>query len=90
MFVRISAHNMLRNAGESRVHLFEDRNLDIDFYRCLRSESIDAYAEEKHPLSIPTETLSKHSSFLLRNDLYDCNIDICTPEVSQSWPYRLT
>jgi translation initiation factor eIF-2B subunit epsilon len=62
------------------VHVFERKHLDNGFYRCLLSEPLSPHTE-KQPLSIATDILSKHTDLLLRNDLYDCNIDICTPEV---------
>lgn len=76
-----------RNVEETRVHVFEEKHVDDGFYRCLLSESIDVYSEEKQPLSIPTEITTKHTNFILRNDLFDCNIDICTQEVPSISPY---
>jgi translation initiation factor eIF-2B subunit epsilon len=68
------------NVKEMRVHVFESQRSDNGFYRCLLSEPVSPHSE-KQSLSIATDILQKHTNLLLRNDLYDCNIDICTPEV---------
>jgi len=54
---------------------------DYTFHRTLLSERLDPYPDRKRLVYLSKEIISKHTNFLLRNDLCDCNIEICTPEV---------
>ena len=83
------AYESLRKVEETRIHVFEHKQFDDGFCRCLLSEPIDVYSEARQLLSIPTDIASKHTGFLVRNDLYGCNIDICTPEVPKTQPRHL-
>jgi len=42
---------------------------------------MEIFPERKKILQLPKELISKHPNISLRNDLYDVNIEICTPEV---------
>ena len=54
--------------------------------RCLHYEEIDNHSEE-HParLNIDTEIILTHPELDIRQDLIDCSIDICTPDVLSLW-----
>ncbi|KAI9932753.1 hypothetical protein ASPWEDRAFT_202756 [Aspergillus wentii DTO 134E9] len=54
--------------------------------RCLHYEEIDHHSTEHSPrLNIDTEIMLSHSELDIRQDLIDCNIDICTPDVLSLW-----
>ncbi|PTU18157.1 hypothetical protein P175DRAFT_0560057 [Aspergillus ochraceoroseus IBT 24754] len=53
--------------------------------RCLHYEEIDHYSPESSRLTIDTELLETHAEIDIRQDLIDCNIDICTPDVLSLW-----
>lgn len=54
--------------------------------RCLHYEEIDHHSNE-HParLSIDAEIILTHPELDIRQDLIDCSIDICTPDVLSLW-----
>lgn len=54
--------------------------------RCLHYEEIDHRSEE-HParLNIDAEIILSHAELDIRQDLIDCSIDICTPDVLSLW-----
>lgn len=54
--------------------------------RCLHYEEIDHHSED-HPsrLNIDAEILLSHAELDIRQDLIDCSIDICTPDVLSLW-----
>ncbi|KAJ5679713.1 translation initiation factor eIF-2B subunit epsilon [Penicillium macrosclerotiorum] len=54
--------------------------------RCLHYEEIDHHSDE-HPtrLNIDAETILSHGELDIRQDLIDCSIDICTPDVLSLW-----
>lgn len=54
--------------------------------RCLHYEEIDHNSED-HPsrLNIDAEILLSHAELDIRQDLIDCSIDICTPDVLSLW-----
>ncbi|KAL2828989.1 nucleotide-diphospho-sugar transferase [Aspergillus cavernicola] len=53
--------------------------------RCLHYEEIDHHSPESSRLNIDTEIITTHSELDIRQDLIDCNIDICTPDVLSLW-----
>jgi translation initiation factor eIF-2B subunit epsilon len=54
--------------------------------RCLHYEEIDHHDTEAHArLTIDTEILTTQAEIDIRQDLIDCNIDICTPDVLSLW-----
>lgn len=55
--------------------------------RCLHYEEIDRHADEEHSsrLNIDAEIILKHPELDIRQDLIDCSIDICTPDVLSLW-----
>lgn len=54
--------------------------------RCLHYEEIDHYDKSSPArLNIDTEILTSHAELDVRQDLIDCNIDICTPDVLSLW-----
>ncbi|KAA8649789.1 translation initiation factor eIF2B catalytic subunit epsilon [Aspergillus tanneri] len=53
--------------------------------RCLHYEEIDQYAPESSRLNIDTDIILSHQELDIRQDLIDCNIDICTPDVLSLW-----
>ena len=77
---------MVRNLRDARVHVFDEENCstssEYDFHRCLVSEYLEVFPDRKRILHISKDITSKHKNILIRNDLYDCGIEICTPEVS--------
>ncbi|ANB13411.1 Gcd6p [Sugiyamaella lignohabitans] len=52
--------------------------LDDETNRCLRYETGSSAVNQ---VSIDGELLSEHDNIAVRNDLIDCQIDICTPDV---------
>lgn len=53
--------------------------------RCLHYEEIDHHSPESSRLNIDAELITTHQEIDLRQDLIDCNIDICTPDVLSLW-----
>lgn len=56
--------------------------------RCLHYEEIDHHADHSgHTarLNMDTEIILSHAEVDIRQDLIDCNIDICTPDVLSLW-----
>lgn len=53
--------------------------------RCLHYEEIDHHSEHSSRLNIDSEVILSHSELDIRQDLIDCNIDICTPDVLSLW-----
>jgi translation initiation factor eIF-2B subunit epsilon len=55
--------------------------------RCLHYEEIDRHADDGQParLNIDAEIIMSHLELDVRQDLIDCSIDICTPEVLSLW-----
>jgi translation initiation factor eIF-2B subunit epsilon len=52
--------------------------------RCLHFEQMPN-RDKTHSLSIDPELLSTHQELEIRQDLIDCGIDICTPDVLALW-----
>jgi translation initiation factor eIF-2B subunit epsilon len=55
--------------------------------RCLHYEEIDRHPDEEQlsRLNIDAEIILKHPELDIRQDLIDCSIDICTPDVLSLW-----
>lgn len=53
--------------------------------RCLHYEEIDHSDEQSSRLSIDAEIILTHQELDIRQDLIDCSIDICTPDVLSLW-----
>ncbi|KAL8874326.1 MAG: hypothetical protein Q9174_000325 [Haloplaca sp. 1 TL-2023] len=53
--------------------------------RCLHYEDIRTFATSSHPVALDPDLLSGHAELDVREDLIDCNIDICTPDVLGLW-----
>ncbi|KAJ5190376.1 uncharacterized protein N7498_009361 [Penicillium cinerascens] len=54
--------------------------------RCLHYEEIDHHDDDAPTrLNIDTEIILTHSELDIRQDLIDCSIDICTPDVLGLW-----
>lgn len=53
--------------------------------RCLHYEEIDHHSSESSRLNIDSEIILTHRELDIRQDLIDCNIDICTPDVLSLW-----
>jgi translation initiation factor eIF-2B subunit epsilon len=55
--------------------------------RCLHYEEIDRHADEEElsRLNIDAEIILKNPELDIRQDLIDCSIDICTPDVLSLW-----
>jgi translation initiation factor eIF-2B subunit epsilon len=79
---------VLREAGTS--HRTKARGTSPIFMidptkdRCLHFEQVPN-RDQKNFLSIDPELLSTHQELEIRQDLIDCGIDICTPDVLALW-----
>ncbi|KAJ5168016.1 uncharacterized protein N7482_003610 [Penicillium canariense] len=81
---------VLREAG--RNHRTKSSSISPVFVidptkdRCLHYEEIDHHSDE-HParLNIDTEIILSTPELDIRQDLIDCSIDICTPDVLSLW-----
>lgn len=79
---------VLREAGNS--HRTKARGsspvfvIDPTKDRCLHFEQMPN-RDQTHYLSIDPELLSSHQELEVRQDLIDCGIDICTPDVLALW-----
>ena len=58
--------------------------IDTEKDRCLHFEQMPN-RDQSHFLSIDPELLSGHQELEIRQDLIDCGIDICTPDVLALW-----
>jgi translation initiation factor eIF-2B subunit epsilon len=77
-----------RDLREARLHVLDEENSTLssqyDFHQCLLSEHVPVYPERKRVVQLSKDVTRHHTNVVFRNDLYDCNIDICTPEVFHS------
>ena len=77
--------SLRRNLRDARLHVLDETNTSVssayEFHRCLVSEHVEVYPERKRYMHLSKEIMSRHTNVLFRNDLYDCNVEICTPEV---------
>ncbi|KAI4175806.1 MAG: hypothetical protein LQ343_001419 [Gyalolechia ehrenbergii] len=53
--------------------------------RCLHFEEIHASGNRGRHISLDPDLLSAHAEIEIREDLIDCQIDICTPDVLGLW-----
>ncbi|KAH8701711.1 putative translation initiation factor eif-2b epsilon subunit [Talaromyces proteolyticus] len=53
--------------------------------RCLHYEEIDHHHKSSSRLNIDAELITSHAEIDIRQDLIDCSIDICTPDVLSLW-----
>jgi len=72
-----------RPLGDSGVFV-----LDEDTDECLHYEAV-AGLPLKKAVHIQKEAITKHQNVVIRNDLIDCGIDICSMEVCNLY-FRLT
>jgi translation initiation factor eIF-2B subunit epsilon len=79
---------VLREAGASHRTKAQGTSpvfvIDPTKDRCLHFEQMPN-KERTHFLSIDPELLSTHQELEIRQDLIDCGIDICTPDVLALW-----
>lgn len=79
---------VLREAGTRHRTKAQGTNpvfvIDPSKDRCLHFEQMPN-REQKHVVSIDPELLSSHQELEIRQDLIDCGIDICTPDVLALW-----
>lgn len=64
-----------RPQGETSVFV-----LDANTQECLHYEAVKGYPVQEY-VRIPREILKEHPELDIRNDLIDCGIDVCSPEV---------
>ncbi|KAK2738572.1 hypothetical protein FQN57_006995 [Myotisia sp. PD_48] len=82
---------ILREVGESnRVRKSAPQPvfvIDPAKQRCLHYQELKPQTQDGQlpSLEIDPEIIENHSEVDIRNDLYDCRIDICTPEVLGLW-----
>lgn len=78
---------VLREAGDSHrtksQHMRPCFVVDPDTDACVHYEQLRP--RESPRLDIPEEVLKEHVEIDVREDLIDCGIDICTPEVLAQW-----
>lgn len=83
---------VLREAG--RTHRAKSSSVSPVFIvdptkdRILHYEEIDHHQHAEHNasrLTIDTELIAEHAELDIRQDLIDCSIDICTPDVLSLW-----
>jgi translation initiation factor eIF-2B subunit epsilon len=79
MLLREAGQSHQRSETSSVVSTFV---LDSSTDRCLHYE--EGQAGERHSLAIDPDMLS-HPELDIRQDLVDCRIDICTPEMLSLW-----
>lgn len=69
-----------RTKGQQRRQCFV---IDAETERCVHYERVRP--KESPRLNIPEEVLKDHVEIDVREDLIDCGIDICTPDVLAQW-----
>lgn len=80
---------VLREAG--KTHRIKPSGISPVFVidptkdRCLHYEEISDHGDSSSRLSIDSELILTHTELDVRQDLIDCNIDICTPDVLSLW-----
>ena len=81
---------VLREAGRSK-HRTKSSSVSPVFVvdptkdRCLHYEEIDNRVGSSSRLNVDTDIMLSHPELDIRQDLIDCNIDICTPDVLSLW-----
>ncbi|PKY07353.1 putative translation initiation factor eif-2b epsilon subunit [Aspergillus campestris IBT 28561] len=81
MILREAGRNH-RTKSSSEMPIFV---IDPTKDRCLHYEEIDRHSPESKRLNIDTEIIETHQELDIRQDLIDCSIDICTPDVLSLW-----
>lgn len=81
MILREAGRNH-RTKSSSEMPIFV---IDPTKDRCLHYEEIDRHSPESSRLNIDTEIIETHQELDIRQDLIDCSIDICTPDVLSLW-----
>ena len=80
---------ILREAGNADGQWKKKRRpvfvIDPRANRCLTYEELGPGGDEGHRLLLDPEFFSGHGEIDVREDLIDCHIDICTPEVLGQW-----
>ncbi|CAG8443520.1 6183_t:CDS:10 [Acaulospora morrowiae] len=70
-----SPFHRTRAMGESSIFV-----LDAKTNECVHYESVEAFPRKRR-MVMSTEVFKKHADIQIRNDLIDCQIDICSVEV---------
>lgn len=75
-----------RNFRDGQLHVLDEnqnaaQTTTYDFQQCLLLEQLEVYPDRKRLVHLSKEISSTHKDVTFRNDLSDCCIDICTPEV---------
>ncbi|KAL8768446.1 MAG: hypothetical protein Q9209_005352 [Squamulea sp. 1 TL-2023] len=73
-------HHRTKTASQRPVFVL---NPNTD--RCLHYEEIYSAGRQGRQVTLDPELLSPHSEIEVREDLIDCHIDICTPDVLGLW-----
>ncbi|KAB8079400.1 nucleotide-diphospho-sugar transferase [Aspergillus leporis] len=81
MILREAGRNHRTKSSSSSPVFIVDPTKD----RCLHYEEIDHHSSESTRLNIDSEIILTHPELDIRQDLIDCNIDICTPDVLSLW-----
>ncbi|KAK7561135.1 heat shock transcription factor 2, partial [Phyllosticta citricarpa] len=81
---------VLREAGEKHRTKAQEASpvfiIDPTKDRCLHFEQIHSREHsERHHVNIAADLLAENEEIEIRNDLIDCGIDICTPDVLALW-----
>ena len=80
---------ILREAGSNHRTKSRGRRpvfiIDPSADRCLHYEEMSHRQRKNRYVNIDPELLSSHTEIEVREDLIDCYIDICTPEVLSLW-----
>lgn len=71
-----------RTKGSARRPVFI---IDPQAERCLHYEEIGRRNGGSHYITLDPEISKQHSEIEVREDLHDCYIDICTPDVLAQW-----
>jgi translation initiation factor eIF-2B subunit epsilon len=79
-----------RNLRDACLHVLDENqnaseSTNYDFQQCLLLEHLEVYPDRKRLVHLSKEISSIHKDVTFRNDLSDCYIDICTPEVPYSF-----
>ena len=80
MVLREAGHALHRTISAQSGHVRPTFVIDPSIARCVQYEEI-AHGKSNPSLEITEELLADHAQLEVREDLIDCGIDICTPEV---------
>ncbi|QMW27815.1 hypothetical protein G4B84_003104, partial [Aspergillus flavus NRRL3357] len=81
MILREAGRNHRTKSSSSSPVFIIDPTKD----RCLHYEEIDHHSRETTRLNIDSEIILENAELDIRQDLIDCGIDICTPDVLSLW-----